>query len=62
MRAEPKEAGDLSATGTLGTHPSQPAKRESLLVEALLWFVWFPTILILLIFVLERFVLSETWF
>ena len=59
---EPKEAGHLIVIGAPETPLPPPPKRDSLLVEALLWFVWFPASVMLLVFILERFILSEASF
>jgi hypothetical protein len=59
MRTESQETGELAISARA---TPRAIKRNSLLIEALLWFVWFPVSLILLVLVLERFILSEALF
>jgi hypothetical protein len=61
MSTEQKETDDLTI-GARGASLPHATKKVSLLAEAFLWFVWFPVSLLLLVFVLERFILSEALF
>jgi hypothetical protein len=56
-----KEPGELAISSEQSPlHHS--TRKDSVLFQAFLWFVWFPVSLILLVFVLERFILSEALF
>jgi hypothetical protein len=58
MPTEHEEPGELTISGRETSLP-HGTKKDSFLSQAFLWFVWFPVSLILLVFVLERFILSE---
>jgi hypothetical protein len=45
-----------------GTSTLHANKTHGWLVEALIWLVWLPVSLVLLFFVLERFILAEALF
>ena len=61
LSAEPKPS-DATALYTRDTALLQASRRSSFLMEVLLWAVWIPASLILLLFVLEHFILAEALF
>jgi hypothetical protein len=61
LSAEPKPS-DAIALYTRDTALLHASRRSSFLMEVLLWAIWIPASLILLLFVLEHFILAEALF